>query len=330
MPRNAGLIAALLCHLVATAQSKAPQSHGGRLLIRGEQRAKVVPGVASTGGDVFLSEGRHAVEASRHNSTGDTVKQTNARVAENTPRIVFGIKSGASEFHRRQAWRASNCSKIYASQNVEYKFFLGEPYAGHSHRLDRHDQGGRNTSSEQQDSRTILDEVEKFNDIVVLPMRDQYMSLPEKTFSALKFAVDTWPQTQYVGLHDVEYCMRPEVAQKEIEAFEAEKATASYDQLFAGIYYWNGTEYKMQKGPGNETAPYFSGHGYFMSRALASTIVSADRTHSILYGVYGTASEDADLGKWVQYAEQHHNGMATKMAKAPKLLWTIENMPEKS
>lgn len=60
------------------------------------------------------------------------------------------------------------------------------------------------------------------------------------------------------------------------------------------------------KGVTGIIAPYFSGWCSFLSRRLVGLIVDTDWAHTVLVGQYGTTADDANTGKWVQYAQQQH------------------------
>jgi hypothetical protein len=74
----------------------------------------------------------------------------------------------------------------------------------------------------------------------------------------------------------------------------------------AGNYKWNGIEYKMMAGVNGLIAPYFSGWCSFLSRKLVEYIVETDWPHTVMVGQYGTTADDANTGKWVQYATEKH------------------------
>jgi hypothetical protein len=94
----------------------------------------------------------------------------------------------------------------------------------------------------------------------------------------------------------------------------------------AGNYKWNGIEYKMMTGVNGLIAPYFSGWCSFLSRKLLEYIVETDWPHTVMVGQYGTTADDANTGKWVQYATEKHGvqvdfvsqGMVTDIANMKK------------
>ena len=71
-------------------------------------------------------------------------------------------------------------------------------------------------------------------------------------------------------------------------------------------------------GPDGTTAPFHSGPSYVLSSGLARSIFVRDRLHTTFFYAYGSSSEDANVGKWVQYAEQAR-GVAVRKAKNNKI-----------
>ena len=71
-------------------------------------------------------------------------------------------------------------------------------------------------------------------------------------------------------------------------------------------------------GPDGTTAPFHSGPNYVLSSGLARSIFVRDRLHTTFFYAYGSSSEDANMGKWVQYAEQVR-GVAVRKVKNNKI-----------
>eukprot|EP00035_Acanthoeca_spectabilis_P000177 m.71501 g.71501 ORF g.71501 m.71501 type:complete len:120 (-) comp10070_c0_seq4:66-425(-) len=95
-------------------------------------------------------------------------------------------------------------------------------------------------------------------------------------------------------------------------------------QLYAGTYHWMGTEYSIMKGPTGIIAPFMSGWCSFLSRELMGFIVDKDWPHTVMVGNYGTTSDDANTGKWVQHAMQKH-GIKVRLV-GEKMITEIEKM----
>ena len=119
------------------------------------------------------------------------------------PSIFFGIKSGASEqeFQRRAERRNSTCASYYAAHDVGYKFMVGRPYEK-GHQLHGHNQGAWDTEWERHHAANLTAEAEAHGDMVMLAIRDQYMSLPDKTWLSLEYMWNYETDNDYLGLHD--------------------------------------------------------------------------------------------------------------------------------
>ena len=98
------------------------------------------------------------------------------------------------------------------------------------------------------------------------------------------------------------------------------------DEIYLGNYLFKGTEYTIMQGSDGTTAPFMSGWVFGLSQNLAKTIVK-DWMHSILVAPYGTSSDDANLGKWVDWAIHNHNLTVDYVAEQ-RLLINIPD-PEK-
>lgn len=220
----------------------------------------------------------------------------------------FGIKSGASaiEAERRQQWRNSHCAKHYKSMGAGFKFMVGRPYEP-NHDLTLHNQGGQDTETEKLVAEKLFNEAREYQDMVILPMRDAYMSLPDKVVLAYEYMLNNLPDdVPYLGMHDVEYCFNLKIVNEIVQSFEQESPRI-HDFLWAGNYLWKGDEYDSMKGAENIARPYISGWANFLSRGLINLIIKEDRDHTVLNGMYGSVSEDVDVGKWVAFAESQHN-----------------------
>lgn len=64
---------------------------------------------------------------------------------------------------------------------------------------------------------------------------------------------------------------------------------------------------ELERGPdGSEAPPYMNGPAYLVSLALARAVAIDNGAQSILYMPYGSSTEDANMGKWYEYAKQTH------------------------
>merc|ERR1719174_3195745 len=85
---------------------------------------------------------------------------------------------------------------------------------------------------------------------------------------------------------------------------------ARRDPTFAYIsnHFWRKMVYPAQQmGVNKDFVPYMSGPIYALTFPLAKLIAFDDNDHSALYPMYGSSSEDADMGRWVRYARKRHN-----------------------
>jgi len=133
----------------------------------------------------------------------------------------------------------------------------------------------------------------------------------------LKYGVEH--KCAYIFKVDDEYCMDVDAVPKLLAEHETNFAR---DELYIGYYKFLGTEYSIMSGPRGDHAPYMSGWIYGVSYILASYIVNQDWTHSVLHHSYGTSSEDANMGMWVDYASKTHN-ISVRYVTAPSIYYTI-------
>lgn len=239
------------------------------------------------------------------------------------PKVFVGIKSAPQFMDRRSQWRASGCPKRLLAAGIQYAFVVGVPN-DQGHVMTGHDQAAKDTDHERKLSQLLLEEAEREKDIVVIPERDAYQDLSDKTLHILLHSYET-VGAEYLAMNDDEYCAEPGPL---LAAIAKHEAKDNNTELYAGAYMFRGTEYLSMRGPHNETAEYFGGHSIILSRGLLKLIVGADRAHSILSAPYGTQSEDANVGKWVRYAKEKH-GVAVDVVVIPDLLNTTLKEPPK-
>lgn len=268
------------------------------------------------------------------NFTGEVHHHNSNKFNITEPLFFFGIKSGARakrNMNEERSGRESGCSAYYQNHGVAWKFMVGRPYEP-GHVLTDHDSRGLDTDEEQRLAKMLLEEVNLHQDIVILPMRDTYMSLPDKLFQSFQYALWDYQETPYLGTHDVEYCVDMRNAMQVIERFEeshgchdAKNCTEDKRHyLYAGHMLLPG---RQSKGAEGKSRPFFSGWGYFLSRGLVSLIVEKDRSHSVLNGIYGTSADDVDMGKWVAFASHTHGIKADFLEK--RMLTAIDQIKEK-
>eukprot|EP00930_Biecheleria_cincta_P059740 TRINITY_DN4546_c0_g1_i1.p1 TRINITY_DN4546_c0_g1~~TRINITY_DN4546_c0_g1_i1.p1 ORF type:complete len:309 (+),score=47.85 TRINITY_DN4546_c0_g1_i1:69-995(+) len=231
-----------------------------------------------------------------------------ARLATALPdqkgQVFIGIKSAPkSEYRsRRDHLRSSGCLKSIKDAGFSYAFVMGVPMSS-GHDLTGHDQGGRDTPEERKNEEALLKEIEEHGDILMLSMRDQYADLTDKLIGVFDFGVHH-TNAQYIMEVDDDKCVVPSVLK---EIIDNHRNSNKKSELWAGAYLFNGKEYESMKGPTGITAPYFSGNGCMLSRNLARTLIEDDHDHTMLFGIYGTTMDDANLGKWVKFAQEKHH-----------------------
>jgi len=179
------------------------------------------------------------------------------------------------------------------------RFFIGHPNdpAAASSRQG-HKQGALATNVEIDLARSLQNESDHFRDIQMIPMRDSYIELPDKTLSILRHGVQSGAET--ILKIDDDQC--PNMTKVLEVAISTPRNVARY----VGGYRWEGTEYDSMKGADGSIDPYMSGPGYLLSRSLAHAVAVDDINHSVLYMPYGSSSEDVDMGKWFAHANRTH------------------------
>ena len=228
-----------------------------------------------------------------------------------THHYFVGIKSGF--VHRREAWRNSSCGRLYKQAKIPYLFFIGVPIVK-GHDLTAHSQGAHDTPEERALQKALEQEAYMHRDINLGNYRDQYMDLSLKTLRILQYGLSQ-THADYIIVHDDEYCLNIDSLRK-----------ISHPQyLYAGYYLWQGTEYKIMTGPEGDVSPFFSGALSMLSRDLADIIINVDAFHTVMYGYYGTSSDDSNIGRWVKWAREQHN-ISVSMEVVPSMLMTVATM----
>ncbi|XRB05697.1 hexosyltransferase [Pycnococcus provasolii] len=72
------------------------------------------------------------------------------------------------------------------------------------------------------------------------------------------------------------------------------------------------------RGADGSVAPFMSGAVYGLSIGLAASIIRDVRIHTMSYLLYGTSSDDANMGKWVDYATKRRELVVDHVVE-PKL-----------
>jgi hypothetical protein len=212
--------------------------------------------------------------------------------------LVFTLtKPSGSETRKMQR---EFCRPLYDKHGIKHMFAVGKP-SYDSRPPDAHVQGQLPTPEEIRVSQELMRESEQYEDILVTPNRDYYRDINEKMLSSLRYAVDQG--FDFILKTDDEYCVDIDVVKELIK----EKQGGSQDDIYMGIYRFNGDEYDSMKGSDGTIAPFMSGWIIGLTRNLANAIVGEGWVHSMLVAPYGTSSDDANLGKWVDWATRKYN-----------------------
>lgn len=213
--------------------------------------------------------------------------------------FYIGVLSAPQNVERRRHWR-ENCLPTLQQGGLDFtfKFIIGRP--SNSTSLDTHTQGMVATEDERNKTKALLDEYEEHKDITFTTGREYYRDLPDKTLHVLERAY--MRRARFVVKCDDDVCPHADPL--------SQLATSdTYDNdtrmLYGGSYLWNGTEYENQRGANGETAQYFSGPAYVLSRNLIKAIIIEFNAHTYMWPYYGSSSEDVDMGMWVAHVRDN-------------------------
>lgn len=254
-----------------------------------------------------------------------TAEDVRDNIPQDRPSTLFflGIKSGTHKDYvaRRQLWRDSGCANKYQRNGISWAFFVGVPVDAH-HDLTGHSQDSKGTPEEQEMALSLLEESKTHKDIQFVAFREQYQDLSNKLVTIFRHGLFQTNSTYFVE-HDDEFCADPDSLLKTVAEFEQEKSSPQ-EELWGGAYWFNGDEYASMAGADGSTAGYVSGWGCVMSRGLARYVFDIDYAHTLLNAPYGTNADDANLGKWVQYAKEEHK--LTVIVKPTMILDEVARM----
>lgn len=241
------------------------------------------------------------------------------------PKVWLGIESGtgSQQKTRRMEWRHQlRCGEKLHEAGIPYAFVVGMPI-GEGRDLWSTDQGEKATPDEVEAANELRLESETYGDMHFVPIPDTYMELQGKTFALLEYGYNLG--ALYVAKTDDDVCLEPDALLQGLENYETNRSDG--DALYGGYAYFKGSENIQMRGRNSEATPYFSGPGYILSRNLVQAIVKDDESNSILWAPYGSFDEDADTGRWVDYARTHH-GISVIFLKMPRMLRTsAHNQP---
>ena len=220
-------------------------------------------------------------------------------VSETLPLLSIYIHSGPELIKGRQLQR-KHCFPLYKQYNISSTFVVGRPsFDNRPH--DAHAQGQQGTAKDQFLSHTLFNESMQYNDILLLQHRDYYRDMTDKMLAYFKHDYINI-KSKYIFKTDDEYCLNISKVLSILKSYEGHE-----NELYVGSYFHNGTEYSSMKGPRGEVAPFSSGAALGVSRGLVKNIVVDNWDHSCMYHMYGTSSDDANLGKWILYAKEQNN-----------------------
>jgi len=229
---------------------------------------------------------------------------------------VHSAAMGEKYLLRRALWRAY-CGPTLKRQGVPYRFFVGLPHK------DKRDPdamvpGQKPTPDELKASNKLLDEYQQYGDVILTPNRDVYRDKSEKVIGWMRYFVAHGER--YVQKVDDEYCPYVDRVLLMMRQHDEQK---NRSELYGGSFRFRGTEYKNKMtGADGTVSPFISGHTFGVSRNLARYIAETDAVHSLLYSIYGTSSDDANVGKWVHHAQRFGN-MSVDLRILKNLTWAV-------
>jgi hypothetical protein len=209
--------------------------------------------------------------------------------------LFVGYLSAPDNFERRATVR-QKCFPSIKAAGYDVKFFIGRP--NEIGPPIENGQGQRATDYEAEMATKLQDESDKNGDIVITPFRDAYRDLTDKVAFLFRYALQE--NAQNVLKIDDDMCPDMSVVVK------VSKTTTPSQARYIGQYLWNGDEYEIMKGPDGTKSKFMTGVGFILSAKLARTIFYDDLVHTLLFAPYGTSSDDANVGKWYDYAVRKH------------------------
>jgi hypothetical protein len=123
-------------------------------------------------------------------------------------------------------------------------------------------------------------EQNRYNDLVILPVKDSYFTLTDKTLESMKYVVTNHPQLDYLVKVDDDVFLRVDRLTRLI-------STLPSHRLYLGHFHKKVKRYYGKGYPNNELlypeemeelVPFAAGSGYILSMDLVQYIVSQVRT----------------------------------------------------
>mmetsp|Transcript_50084 Transcript_50084/g.88283 ORF Transcript_50084/g.88283 Transcript_50084/m.88283 type:complete len:361 (-) Transcript_50084:99-1181(-) len=204
------------------------------------------------------------------------------------PRLFIGIPSAPREAERRltvrSTWMQYKVLKVLKC--VEAKFFVG---------------GHEMTPA----ARTLVQwEADKYNDVVLLPMKDAYDVLPNKTLTIMQWVAANSHADWFMKLDDDSF-PHLENVMRYLQGYGLPRYAYSGSFLWDHPVLHDGkwaekSDYKEDKYP-----PYAVGAGYMLSHKLVKRFVrevyyNATSRHDLLH------NEDCQVGVWIDRMQDKH------------------------
>ena len=226
-------------------------------------------------------------------------------VRKDGPRVFVGVLTGPAEVKRRQSWRIDwECGHQLDAAGIPYKFIVGWPIDP-KRSLKVHEHGLKAFDSEALMATQLRNESAEHRDLAFFDFPDTWIGLQTKTFALLQYGYSLG--ASYVVKLDDDACVNASQLLLGIEEHEARVKKGGPSALYAGAVVKQGTEYHGMKGKDNSTHPYYTGLCYILSQDLIQPIIEDDKMNTVLWAPYGSFDEDAQTGRWVAFAQAHHN-----------------------
>lgn len=228
----------------------------------------------------------------------DSSKLPTQRRDDNDVWVHIGILSGPNNNGRRKTVRTKclkKYEKLFKENKLTYEFVIGRP---NTRVIGSHTQGHVDRQ-EAASAKRLWEEQQKYRDIAFIPSRDAYVDLPTKTLEIIKRGV--LRGAKYVVKMDDDKCLDPDHFRELIQRAN------DPEYGYYAIYSWDTKGYESQLGADHKFVKYMSGPLYALTFALARTITFDDMNYAALYPMYGSASEDVDMGRWVDHVMHKHN-----------------------
>lgn len=233
------------------------------------------------------------VPASR--DSGASAKRGNSTV------YVGIISAPANQLRRQQvrerwltAARDRFANNTGGLPRVHLEFVIGRlpVMDGKSGRL----QGAIASDKEMALEAAIANEQAVYGDIARVAVAESYAELPDKVL--LMLGLTLRGSYDFVVKVDDDQYLSLDAVLKTIEGRDPRHP------LYSGGFMWDQQQYKEQISADGEFRKYYGGPCYMLSRSLVDRIAGEHFSHSIAYDLYGSTSEDVDMGRWVAFEDQ--------------------------